>query len=91
MTTKTLKQTKAKNTRAEKDALAKQDEKAQGEFHAKASLSAHYMSAAISDSYTNAILPKADINDVASALRDKISNIQNGDMQPIEAMLIGQA
>jgi putative sterol carrier protein len=87
MTNKTV----TKSTRAEKDALAKQDEKAQSEFHAKASLSAHYMSAAISDSFTNAILPKADINDVASALRDKISNIQSGDMQPIEAMLIGQA
>ena len=49
------------------------------------------MSAIVADSFTSAILPKAEIADVASALREKITTIQNGDMQPIEAMLIGQA
>ncbi len=49
------------------------------------------MSAILADSFTSAILPKPEIADVASALRDKISTIQDGDMKPIEAMLIGQA
>ena len=87
MTTKTV----TKSTRAEKDALAKQDEKAESECYAKISLSASFMSAAISDSFSSALLPDAKMGDVASALGDKISTIQNGDMKPIEAMLIGQA
>jgi uncharacterized protein with NAD-binding domain and iron-sulfur cluster len=87
MTTKTV----TKSTRAEKDALAKQEAKAESERYAKISLSASFMSAAISDSFTSALLPDAKMGDVASALGDKISTIQNGDMKPIEAMLIGQA
>ena len=87
MTNKTV----TKSTRAEKDALAKQDEKAESERYTKISLSASFMSAAISDSFSSALLPDAKMGDVASALSDKISTIQNGDMKPIEAMLIGQA
>ena len=49
------------------------------------------MSAILADSFTSAILPKPEIVDVANALRDKITTIQDGDMKPIEAMLIGQA
>ena len=70
---------------------AKQDEKAESERYAKISLSASFMSAAISDSFTSALLPDAKMADVASALGDKVTTIQNGDMKPIEAMLIGQA
>ena len=84
MTTKTV-------TTKKKTAPAKQDEKAESERYAKISLSASFMSAAISDSFTNALLPDAKLADVASALGDKVTTIQNGDMQPIEAMLIGQA
>lgn len=69
----------------------KQDKKSQSEHYAKVSLSAHYMSAILAGDFTNSILPKTEIADVARALSDKISTIQNGDMQPIEAMLIGQA
>ena len=87
MTTKT----DIKTARAKKAALAKQDEKAESERYAKISLSASFMSAAISDSFTSALLPDAKLADVASALGNKISTIQNGDMKPIEAMLIGQA
>ena len=84
MTTKTV-------TTKKKTAPAKQDEKAESERYAKISLSASFMSAAISDSFTNALLPDAKLADVASALGDKVTTIQNGDMKPIEAMLIGQA
>ena len=49
------------------------------------------MGAIISDSFTSTILPKAELADVVSALTDKISIIQDGDMKPIEAMLISQA
>ena len=84
-------QTDIKTVRAKKAALAKQDEKAESERYAKISLSASFMSAAISDSFTSALLPDAKLADVASALGDKVTTIQNGDMKPIEAMLIGQA
>ena len=87
MTTKT----DVKTERAKKAALAKQDEIAESERYAKISLSASFMSAAIADSFTSALLPDAKLADVASELGDKISIIQNGNMKPIEAMLIGQA
>ena len=79
-----------------KTPLAKQDKqlesaKDESKHYANVSLSANYMSAILADSFTSAILPKAEIANVASALSDKITTIQNGDMQPIEAMLIGQA
>ena len=78
-------------TSKKKAALAKHDKQSESEKYAKVSLSASYMNAILADSFTSAILPKTEIADVASALRDKISTIQNGDMQPIEAMLISQA
>ena len=77
-----------KSTKAEKDALAKQ---ADSQHYTKVSLSPATMSAILADSFTSAILPKPEIVDVANALRDKITTIQDGDMKPIEAMLIGQA
>ena len=87
MTDKTV----IKTPRAKKDVPAKQDKQSDNEHYAKISLSASFMSAAISDSFTSALLPDAKLADVASALRDKVTTIQNGDMKPIEAMLIGQA
>lgn len=78
-------------TTKKKTPLAKHDKQSESEHYAKVSLSAHYMSAILADSYTSAILPEAKMFDVASALSDKITTIQNGDMQPIEAMLISQA
>ena len=79
-----------------KTPLAKQDKQSESareesERYANVSLAANYMSAILADSFTSAILPKAEIAHVASALSDKITTIQNGDMQAIEAMLIGQA
>ena len=87
MTNKTV----IKTPRAKKDVPAKQDKQSDNEHYAKISLSASFMSAAISDSFTSALLPDAKLADVASALGDKVTTIQNGDMKPIEAMLIGQA
>ena len=48
------------------------------------------MSAVLSDAFTKQLFPQSEIVDVASLLREKITAIQNGDMKPIEAMLIGQ-
>jgi len=84
MTTKTV-------TTKKKTPLAKQAEQSESEKFAKVSLSASYMGAILADSFTSTILPKAELADVASALSDKITDIQNGNMQPIEAMLISQA
>ncbi len=72
-------------------ALAKQAKQSESERYAKVSLSPATMSAVLADSFTTNIFPDLEISDVASALRDKITTIQAGDMQPIEAMLIGQA
>lgn len=63
----------------------------ESESYAKVSLSASYMGAILADSFTSTILPKADMADVVIALSDKITIIQDGDMKPIEAMLISQA
>ena len=84
MTTKTV-------TTKKKTALVTQDKQAESERYAKVSLSASYMGAILTDSFTSTILPKTEIADVASALGEKITTIQAGDMQPIEAMLISQA
>lgn len=84
MTTKTVNPKK-------KMPVAMQDEKSESEAFAKVSLSASYMGAILADSFTKTILPKAELPDVADALSDKIKNIQNGNMEPIEAMLISQA
>lgn len=84
MTTKSV-------TTKKKTTLAKQDKQSESESFAKVSLSASYMGAILADSFTKTILPKAELPDVASSLSDKITIIQNGNMQPIEAMLISQA
>ena len=78
-------------TTKKKTPLAKKDKVSESENYAKVSLSASYMGAILADSFTSIIFPKAELGDVASALSDKIKVIQNGDMQPIEAMLVGQA
>ena len=63
----------------------------ENERYAKVSLSASTMSAVLSESFTKTMFPEIDIANVASALSEKITAIQNGDMKSIEAMLIGQA
>ena len=83
--------TDIKTVRANKAALAKQDEKAKSERYAKASLSASTMSAVLSADFSKSIFPDVDLADSISALSEKISTIQDGDMKPIEAILIGQA
>jgi len=87
MTDKTV----IKTPRAKKDVPAKQDKQSDNEHYAKVSLSPATMSAVLSEAFTKQLFPDTSIADVANALRDKITNIQNGDMKPIEAMLIGQA
>ena len=88
MTTKPV--TKTLTTK-KKTPLAKQDKQTDSVRCANASLSPATMSAILADNFTNVILPKAEIADVANVLRDKIATIQDGDMKSIEAMLIGQA
>ena len=80
-----------KTSRVKKTPAAKQDKQSESKHYAKVSLSPSTMCAVLSDSFTSAILPKAEIADVSSRLSDKITTIQDGDMKPIEAMLIGQA
>ena len=87
MTDKTV----IKTPRAKKDVPAKQDKQSDNEHYAKVSLSPATMSAVLSEAFTKQLFPDTSIADVANALRDKITNIQDGDMKPIEAMLIGQA
>ena len=87
MTDKTV----IKTPRAKKDVPAKQDKQSDNEHYAKISLSPATMSAVLSEAFTNQLFPDSTIAEVANALRDKITNIQDGDMKPIEAMLIGQA
>ena len=78
-------------TTKKKTPLAKQDKISESESYAKISLSASYMGAILADSFTSTILPQAEMAEVVSALSDKITTIQDGDMKPIEAMLISQA
>jgi len=78
-------------TTKKKVTLAKQDKQSESKQYAKVSLSASYMGAILADSFTSTLLPKAEMADVVSVLRDKITTIQDGDMKPIEAMLISQA
>ena len=87
MTDKTV----IKTPRTKKTPLAKQDKQSKSEHNAKVSLSPATMSAVLSEAFTNQLFPDTSIADVANALRDKITNIQDGDMKSIEAMLIGQA
>lgn len=78
-------------TDKKKVSLAKKGKQSESERFAKVSISASYMGAILADSFTRTILPKAELQDVASVLSDKVKTIQAGDMQPIEAMLISQA
>ena len=78
-------------TTKKKTLPAKQQKLSESKQYTEASLSASHMSAILSDSFTSSILPKADLLDVVEVLGDKITTIQDGDMKPIEAMLIGQA
>lgn len=82
---------KKKTPLTKKTPLAKQDKQSGSEHYAKVSLSPATMSAVLSEAFTSSIFPDTNIADVASVLSDKITNIQDGDMQPIEAMLISQA
>ena len=84
MTTKTV-------TTKKKTALATQDKQAESERYARIILSASTMSAVLSADFSKSMFPDVKLADSISALSDKITTIQNGDMQPIEAMLIGQA
>ena len=84
MTTKTV-------TTKKKTAPAKQDKQSESERYAKISLSASTMSAVLSADFSKSMFPDFKLADSISALSDKITTIQAGDMQPIEAMLIGQA
>ena len=83
--------TATKTVRAKKASPAKQDKQAASKHYAKVSLSAATMSAALSDSFTSPLFPDLNMGDVINVLNEKISTIQGGDMQPIEAMLISQA
>ncbi|ADI29536.1 hypothetical protein [Methylotenera versatilis] len=78
-------------TTKKKTPLTKNDKISESESYAKISLSASYMGAILADSFTSTILPKAEMAEVVGALSDKITTIQDGDMKPIEAMLISQA
>lgn len=69
----------------------KQNKQSDNEHYARVSLSPATMSAVLSDAFTKQLFPQSEIVDVASVLREKITDIQNGDMKPIEAMLISQA
>ena len=91
MTNKTDTKTPAISTRAEKDALAKQQAKDLSINYAKVNLKASCMSAVLSEAYASKLFPEVDLIDAIDCLRDKIKGITDGDMQPIEAMLIGQA
>ena len=82
--------TKAVTTK-KKNAPAKQDKQTQSVRYAKISLSASTMSAVLSADFSKSMFPDVELADSISALSEKITTIQNGDMQPIEAMLIGQA
>jgi putative sterol carrier protein len=74
-----------------KKTSAKRDKQPESKEYAKVSLSASYMGAILSDSFTKTILPQAELDEVVSALNDKIAVIQDGNMKPIEAMLVSQA
>ena len=82
--------TKAVTTK-KKNAPAKQDKQTESVRYAKISLSASTMSAVLSADFSKSMFPDVELADSISALSEKITTIQNGDMQPIEAMLIGQA
>ena len=76
---------------AKQIAPVKKSEQTDSERYAKISLTASTMSAVLSDAFTKKLFPSSDLVDVANVLSEKITDIQNGDMKPIEAMLIAQA
>ena len=78
-------------TTKKKNAPTKQDKQAESERYAKISLSASAMSAVLSADFSKSMFPDVKLDDSISALSEKITSIQNGDLQSIEAMLIGQA
>ncbi len=78
-------------TTKKKNVPATQDKQAESERYAKISVSASTMSAVLSADFSKSMFPDVKLADSISALGEKITTIQNGDMQPIEAMLIGQA
>jgi hypothetical protein len=80
-----------KKPSSKKTLLAKQDKQSDSERYAKASMTASCMSAVLSNSFTKNIFPDMAIIDVADALNTKIKDVQEGNMQNIEAMLVGQA
>ena len=76
---------------AKQIAPVKKSKQTDNERYAKISLTASTMSAVLTDAFTKKLFPSSDIVDVANVLSIKISDIQDGDMKPIEAMLIAQA
>jgi hypothetical protein len=74
-----------------KKSVLKQDNEGTSKRYAKASITASNMSAILADSFTKNIFPEMAIVDVASELSANIKDIQSGNMQSIEAMLVGQA
>lgn len=80
-----------KQPSTKKPPLVKEDKQADSERYAKASMNASTMSAVLADSFTKNIFPDMAIIDVADALSAKIKDVQAGNMQTIEAMLVGQA
>ena len=79
------------NKSTNKTVPVKKFKQSESEHYAKVSLSPTTMSAVLTEAFTNKIFPDTRIADVATILKDRITNIQDGDMKPIEAMLIAQA
>ena len=79
------------NKSTNKTVPVKKLKQSESEHYAKVSLSPTTMSAVLTEAFTNKIFPDTRIADVATILKDRITNIQDGDMKPIEAMLIAQA
>lgn len=78
-------------TSKSKSALAKEVKESESKRYANVSLTASTMSAVLSESFTKSIFPETGIADMASVLSERIVEVQAGDMQSIEAMLVGQA
>ena len=53
--------------------------------------SASVMSAVTSEVFTKGMFPNLDLSELIGDLRTKIETVQSGDMQSMEAMLVGQA
>ena len=79
------------NKSTNKTVPVKKLKQSESEHYAKVSLSPTTMSAVLTEAFANKIFPDTRIADVATILKERITNIQDGDMKPIEAMLIAQA